>query len=315
MRNLLLAAVFVAGCLTFGTWGRAHATGAFPYQYLSPRPDAVLVSPSTTIALRDAARIDPGSLSGRLFRVVGARSGPHAGRVVLADDGQTVIFEPDTPFDLGERVDVTIRPGLSTAAGQQLPGFDFEFTTWSDEQARPARSTFDWPQPRSSAVSAAQPAGAPPAAASPALPGDFPAITLRVPAPSLDEGYVFLSPLSDQHSYLIILDPTSGEPVYYRPILPSRKVLDFKLQPNGLLTYFDSAPGSFYGMDSTYSVVRQYSAGNGYRADVHDLQVLPNGHYLLMVLDWHTVDMSKIVPGGNTRAVRDRADRPGARHR
>ena len=174
----------------------------------------------------------------------------------------------------------------------------------SVSSSRPGRARSQLPDPDALDLSAAPqaPGNFAANAASGALPDDFPAITMRVPAPSTDEGYVFLSPLSDQHSYLIILDPTSGEPVYYQPILPSRKVLDFKRQPNGLLTYYDSSPGVFYGMDSAYSVVRTYRAGNGYRADPHDLQVLPNGHYMLMVLDWHVVDMSQIVPGGHPRA-------------
>lgn len=306
MRNLLLVAALIAGCVVFGAQGRIQAAGSFPYQYLSPRPDASLVSPFTTIVLRDAALIDSRSLSGRIFRVEGARSGRHSGRVVLADDGRTVIFKPVTPFEPGETVRVAIQPGLATVSGRVLPGFHFEFTTWPDQPADLANPPgLELPRGHDTPSSVARPSSAH-AGDAPAgnggLPDDFPVITLHVPAPSTDEGYVFLSPLSDQHSYLIILDPTSGEPVYYERILPSRKVLDFKLQPNGLLTYYDSAPGVFFGMDSAYSVVRTYRAGNGYRADLHDLQVLPDGHYLLMVLDWHVVDMSKIVPGGHPRA-------------
>lgn len=56
-------------------------------------------------------------------------------------------------------------------------------------------------------------------------------------------------------------------------------------------------------LDSTYTRVDTYRAGNGYSTDLHELQLLPNGHALLMIYDPQTVDMSRIVPGGNPAAT------------
>jgi hypothetical protein len=56
-------------------------------------------------------------------------------------------------------------------------------------------------------------------------------------------------------------------------------------------------------MNSHYQVVDSYQAGDGYVADLHDLQILPNGNALLMAYDAVTVDMSKIVPGGKKDAT------------
>ena len=59
-------------------------------------------------------------------------------------------------------------------------------------------------------------------------------------------------------------------------------------------------------MNSHYQVVNTYQAGDGYSADLHDLQILPNGNALLMVYDAETVDMSKIVAGRKNKRDGDR---------
>ena len=45
-------------------------------------------------------------------------------------------------------------------------------------------------------------------------------------------------------------------------------------------------------MDSHYQVIDTIFAGNGYPTDLHELQILPNGHMLLMIYDPQTVDMT-----------------------
>jgi hypothetical protein len=55
-------------------------------------------------------------------------------------------------------------------------------------------------------------------------------------------------------------------------------------------------------MDSHYQVVNTYQAGNGYTTDLHDFLILPNGNVLIMAYDAETVDMSKVVSGGQSNA-------------
>ncbi len=75
------------------------------------------------------------------------------------------------------------------------------------------------------------------------------------------------------------------------------------MQQNGLLTYYDSDSFRFYAMNSQFQVVDSFHSGNGYPMDFHELQLLPNGHYLILGVDLEKVDMSKIVPGGDTSAT------------
>jgi len=89
---------------------------------------------------------------------------------------------------------------------------------------------------------------------------------------------------------------------------------DFKIQPNGLLTYIPAEFRSginlnraFYALDSNYNIVDSFkvvspSLTDTFRTDTHELKILPNGHALILAFDYRWVDMSKIVFGGDTNA-------------
>ncbi|MEZ4656376.1 MAG: aryl-sulfate sulfotransferase [Caldilineaceae bacterium] len=289
-------------------WRPLQAQSSSPFVYISPQPAATLVSPFTTIALRSGDPINPASVSANLFVVVGAVSGPVPGVAKLASDNQTVIFQPLRPFTPGEGVSVTVRSGLTTSAGSQLGGVAFAFTVSAK------------PLPATSRVASAQVGSgdAPAFTAAPqvsverprrylTVPDDFPAITVTVPANGVDAGYLFISNYSfvtdlGVQPYLLILD-NAGEPVFYKRMTPGKIVLDFKKQPNGLLTFYDIAVGQFQAMDNTYAIVDKFATGNGYAPDHHDLQILPNGNYLIMAWDYQPIDMSQVVAGGDPNAT------------
>lgn len=130
------------------------------------------------------------------------------------------------------------------------------------------------------------------------LPPDFPAIQATVsgtPAP----GRIFLSSFSQSDpaapSYLMIL-ANDGTPVFHRRLPP--RAHDFKLQPDGRLTYYDPTAEAFYALDSTYAVVDSFRCGNGLTTDFHELRVLPNGHALLMSYETRIMDMTPYHPRG-----------------
>lgn len=89
---------------------------------------------------------------------------------------------------------------------------------------------------------------------------------------------------------------------------------DFKKQSNGLLTYMSTSIGivnlnlsrAHYSLDSNYNIVDSFRIvsppNDTFWTDHHECIVLPNGHALLLGLDYQRVDMSLIVPGGNTNA-------------
>ncbi len=138
-------------------------------------------------------------------------------------------------------------------------------------------------------------------------PADLPTFTVTTGDGETGDGYIFMAYFNywqlSQSAYLLILED-DGEPVYYKQLAPVPIGMDFKKQPNGLLTYYPQmGASSFHALDDSYKVVRTYKAGNGYVTDFHDLQVLENGNALIMIHDQRTIDMSQVVEGGDPQAT------------
>lgn len=131
------------------------------------------------------------------------------------------------------------------------------------------------------------------------VPTDYPHVKILVKN-NPDSGVIFINNWGGV-PYIAILD-NNGSPIFYRKMPANAR--DFKLQPNGMLSYRLADPFyRFYEMDSSYSVTREITAKNGYGTDEHELQILQNGNVLLIALDYKTVDMSKLVSGGKTNAT------------
>ena len=136
------------------------------------------------------------------------------------------------------------------------------------------------------------------------LPPDYPAITVTMPAKGTAPGLLFVAPFTSTvfatgHPLgrLIMLDNT-GQPVYYRD-MPNGLAMDFKVLPDGTLSYFDWNRQLWQIMDNSYRPIATVKPGNGLKAaDEHELQRLKNGHYLIMADQDKKIDMSKVVAGG-----------------
>jgi hypothetical protein len=121
-------------------------------------------------------------------------------------------------------------------------------------------------------------------------------------------GYYFLNPaLNASNSMQVVLD-AKGKVVYYKNF-PGALTFDFKVQPDGMITYYSQA--KFFVMDSTFIIRDTIVPANGYAPNVHDIQVLPNGHYLLIANETVTMDLSSYyyfngtgAPGSANAAVK-----------
>jgi hypothetical protein len=78
---------------------------------------------------------------------------------------------------------------------------------------------------------------------------------------------------------------------------------DFKIQPTGLITYYDFAAGKFYGMDSSWNIIDSFEVATGYLPDPHDLRVFADGSYALIAAELLTVDMTRKISGGMSDAT------------
>jgi hypothetical protein len=130
------------------------------------------------------------------------------------------------------------------------------------------------------------------------LPPDFPQLSIAPntnPAPGYLFGSLSANGVPGVSNYFAILN-NSGNPV----LLNKTNSLG-RLACNGLFVEPQGTKGQdlrWVSKDSSFNVITASEAGNGYIADNHDFQVLPNGHGLILIYDPQYMDLSKIVPGG-----------------
>jgi hypothetical protein len=273
-------------------------------EYVSPLPGSALVLPETNIILRPGGIVDAASaFGGGLVSATGSTSGLHEGQLRLSDDDRTLTFQPYVPFTYGEVVTCSIGSGLVTDTRGLIPPASFTFTVAGPER----EGLRDFPIPMDDdEIPLPPPVGAAAtradnlrsaSLAADSLPSDFPNIRAAVYGKTAP-GRLFLSELRlgvPIPSHIMILE-NDGSPFFFRK-LPGIS-LDFKMQPDGRLTYFDTKAGRHYALNARYDVVDSFQCGNGYSTDGHDLVVLPNGHAFMMSYDTQIMDLSQIVDGG-----------------
>jgi hypothetical protein len=284
-------------------------------------PDSKMVSAQTNIIMRIKGSLDYSlSKDSSVIVVYGSLSGRHVGVVSISDDNETIMFNPDIPFAPGERVSVHLRAGIRTREGFTVQPLVFSFTI-SPLSSRDQMHLLPIIQDRTTQTDIYNRRQA--AIHSPLnkksiltdpLPPGFPVLKL-VTSNNPSPGYIFLSSYktdkpgnhmqyapfvySDQQ-YSLILD-NGGNLIYYKRM--SGFNTDFKVQPNGHLTYYDDSGPAYYELDTNYSTVNTYTAGNGYVIDSHEFKILSNGHVIFLCQDREPVDMSSIVKGGNPSAI------------
>jgi len=146
-----------------------------------------------------------------------------------------------------------------------------------------------------------------------ALPCNFPAVTAHLyDADALADGRIFLAVATDVQNvgyYLMVLN-NDGTPYAYKE-LPDDYAYDFKVQPNGLISYAQFTHHHSYSggghcihtlLDQNLEIVEEIQLANGYFAEAHDFQLLPNGHALLFGYYVSQVDMSPLTLGGHPAA-------------
>jgi hypothetical protein len=145
------------------------------------------------------------------------------------------------------------------------------------------------------------------------LPPDFPSLTVTTcNTNAVGDGYIFLevTDSSTNGGYYVMMLKNDGTPVWYQSV--TNYTYDFKPLPNGYLHYANIYhTHSWTGggdcthqiLDNTYDLEETITAGNGYVADSHDIQLLPNGHVLLEGYYLTQMDVSKYVVGGYPNAL------------
>ncbi len=145
------------------------------------------------------------------------------------------------------------------------------------------------------------------------LPANFPTLSVTTNyAPGVAGGYVFLADnlIPANLGYYLMIVGNDAAPIWYRSL--TNAGYDFKVLPNGYLHYAQQIQALSYTgggdvtheiLDENYNSVETITGGNGYVAEAHEFQMLPNGNVLQIGYYLSEVDMSQVVPGGNPAAL------------
>ncbi len=255
--------------------------------YLDPLPNSEHVSIYNSIIIGLDNSISANTLYSTSIIVTGSKSGLHNGDFKLSSDNKKILFLPTTPFYPDEVVTVKVTSNSNSVKFNSNTNFEYSFLTelkrniWSSENTlrnelgEYFRTPFKLDQ------------------------NEIPQLTVTIsnnPFP----GKIFVSPFSNEPSYLLIGE-NNGTLYYNTPL--EFQGHDFKRQNDGTLTYFETRKEKFYQLNTAYQIIDSFACGNGYTTDLHELVLLPNKHALLMSYDPQIIDMSQIVPGGDTAAM------------
>jgi hypothetical protein len=249
-----------------------------------PSPGTVSAGPRTQISLRGAPRSRLGTI-----RVTGSRSGRHSGRLRPHSDGQGASFVMGRRFRGGERV--TVRTGLPLR-GTRNGDYTFRIAripkrvtiqnlileNIDAKLVRRFRSRRDLAPP-------------------------FVNVEQRSPARA--PGYLFLTPKSkkDQKQAGPMIADDAGQPVWFQPLPGIQAATDFRTQTykgKPVLTFWRGTSrqgigvGEMVVLDQSYRVIRRIRTANGFRPDLHEFKITPQGTAILITYPVVRTDLRKV---------------------
>jgi hypothetical protein len=258
---------------------------------VSPQPGTPDASPSTQISF-----LGPAGTHVSDVRVRGSRSGVHSGVLRAYSTGTGESFLPASPFAAGERVtvDATVSVGAATYAvstsftvAHQAPVSQKEFPL-SPGNSREVQHYNSAPALTPSTVHITTPAK------SGASPGDL-----------------LLAPYQGAGSPGPMIAEQNGNLVWFYPLPAGESATSLKVQQyegKPVLTWWQGRileVGFGQGEDvidnTSYQKVATVTPGNGYKADLHEFRLTPEGTAWIDVFD--PIDMNLSGAGGLSDGV------------
>ena len=253
---------------------------------VSPLPGTPDASPATQISFLGGGGTQVASVS-----VVGSRSGTHPGRLQAYSTGTGASFIPDRPFVAGERVTVHALAGTGGGAPNQ-----------------PVTTTFT--VAHQAAVSQVQ---------FPLNPGDPHAVQHYLSAPELTPstvtlttparagaagGDLFLAPYQGLGAPGPMIAEQNGALVWFHPLPHDDSATNFQVQSyegKPVLTWWQGriikvgfGEGEDVIYNNSYQQIATVRAGNGYRADLHEILLTPQGTAWIDAFDPIHMNLSSV---------------------
>jgi hypothetical protein len=237
---------------------------------VSPLPGSRDASPRTQVSF-----LGPPARELSAISVVGSRTGAHSGRLLAYSQSDGASFLPGRPFAEGELVTVRARLRTGSSTRQLLD----QFVVAEQDSI-------------SSTPEATHP-GAPSEVQSFHSRPDLrpPVVTVTAQSPAAAAGDVLVAPYTGPgQAGPMILDGKGGL-LWFKPLPANVFATNLEVQEYGgrpVLTWWQgniSVHGFGLGEgvieDSSYSLVAHVRAGNGQQADLHELQLTPQGTALI----------------------------------
>ncbi|HMQ70043.1 MAG TPA: aryl-sulfate sulfotransferase [Ignavibacteria bacterium] len=275
MKTILLTAIFFL--ISFELSARII--------YIQPVQNAKYVSVNNNIIIGFDETILSSNI-GSLISVRGTISGHHSGEIILTDNFKKLIFKPHHSFAFNEKVEVKLNNlktsfkannKLSYVFQTQEVKLEVDYKKYLlDESAESNKSILHSDNYAT-----------------------LPNLSVTVSNnPSPGNLFITCNQSMPYQSYYMESD-NAGNISYNQE--HTVQIIDVKRQSNGLITYHKGT--KHYAENNQHVIVDSFACGNGYTTDVHELVVLNNGHALMLSYDPEPVDMSQIVPGGDSNAI------------
>ncbi|HEX8714343.1 MAG TPA: arylsulfotransferase family protein, partial [Solirubrobacteraceae bacterium] len=220
--------------------------------------------------------------------VVGSQSGAHAGRLLAYSQGDGASFVPSRPFAEGERVEVR----AAVASGGSTRAVGDEFTVAEQDPLTTTPETIHAGRASEAQSFASRPDLHPPA------------VTVTASSPAVAPGYEFAAPYTGPGQAGPMILDQSGGLVWFRPLPTDTFATNFRVQQyrgEPVLTWWQgdiSVHGFGLGegviANRSYADIAHVRAGNGVEADLHDLQLTPQGTALITAYEPIRCDLSSL---------------------
>ncbi len=258
---------------------------------VSPEPGTPDASPSTQISF-----LGPQGTHVAEVHVVGSHSGAHAGVLRAYSTGTGESFLPAHQFVAGERVSVSARVSAGTASYMVSTSFTVA------HQASVSQKEFPLNPGNSSEVQHYSSA--------PTLTPSTVRISTQA-APGGAPGYLLLAPYQGKGSAGPMITEQNGNLVWFHPLPAGDEATSPKVQQyegENVLTWWQGrilevgfGVGEDVIYDSAYRKVASVRAGNGYRADLHEFRLDPEGTAWIDAFD--PIDVNLAAYGGKAAGV------------
>lgn len=286
-KTRLIISIFIFSFVNISAQTYNHAL----FTYVSPKHNSKNNLPSNNVIISVNQDLSLGSrYSHSLIIVMGEFGGNIRGRIVVKQ--RTILFIPDNNFLPGDNITVDFSE-LGRLLGDLFGQNSFKFSISEKFNLLSDEVRNEIYKDEIGSINNSE-------TFIDSLPINYPQFSIEKYDDPTD-GNLFFGVFGATQNPSLLITENTGNPIFY---METQSIpYDFKKQPNGWLTYFDSKMKMFYALNDKYELVDSFYCGNGFETDIHELILFSNNHYYLLGLDPQIIDMSQLIEGGKEDAL------------